>query len=392
MMTKQPDQAHTASAKAKDPDKIIDRSIPAPGNVRSGNLRMKQLTLLMVAIALLGVGCASIGPKKMTGDRFDYSQALSDSWKNQMLMNIVKVRYLDLPIFLDVGQVVSGYTLETGINVSGQVAPVGRGDTYLGLGGHGTFTDRPTITYMPLTGERFLEGFLTPIQPVKVFSLLQSGYAADFVLELCLDSLNGLHNRPAVLASKRQADPEFFQALALLREIQDAGALGIKIEQPRDGRPASVFFFRAENVSEEIRAKAAEVRSLLGVPQDQLEFRLVYSPMRGGPGELGVGTRSLWQILAAMAMGVTIPEAHRERRLVPPLTEISPGETALLRVHSGSSKPSDPYVVVPYEGEWFWIANDDWRSKRTFTSILFIFTLADSDGLEKLPTITIPAQ
>jgi len=64
----------------------------------------------------------------------------------------------------------------------------------------------------------------------------------------------------------------------------------------------------------------------------------------------------------------------------------------LLRVHSDSSKPKDAYVAVPYEGEWFWIANDDWRSKRTFTSILFLFTLADSSGEQKLPTLTIPAQ
>lgn len=356
-------------------------------------MSLRKVLLFALIVTLLGAGCASVGPGKVTGDRFNYSQALAESWKNQMLLNVVKVRYMDLPIFLDVGQVVSGYSIETTFNVGGTVSSRGavQGD-FGALGASGRYTDRPTITYMPLTGDRFLEGFLTPIQPANVFSLLQSGYAADFILELCLDSLNGLHNRPARLASQRPADPEFFQVLALMREIQDAGALGLKIEKGQDGEPSFVFFFRGHRVSEEVSDKAAEVRELLGIHGEHLDFRLVYSPMPGGPGELGVGTRSLWQILGALAMGVNIPDAHRERHLVPPLMEIPEEQSALLRVHSGPSKPDDAYVTVPYEDAWFWVANDDWQSKRTFTSILFLFTLADSGGTEQLPTITIPAQ
>ena len=49
-------------------------------------------------------------------------------------------------------------------------------------------------------------------------------------------------------------------------------------------------------------------------------------------------------------------------------------------------------MAVPYEGEWFWVANDDWQSKRTFTSILFLFTLADTGGTQQMPVLTIPTQ
>ena len=148
---------------------------------------MKKIIVAIVAIALLSFSCKSIGPKKINHDRFDYSQALADSWKKQMLLNIIKIRYLELPIFLDVGQLVSGYSMERTVNVGGSITPnAGLGS----VGASGKYTDRPTITYIPLTGERFLAGFLTPIQPVNVFSLLQSGYEADFVLEMCLDSFN----------------------------------------------------------------------------------------------------------------------------------------------------------------------------------------------------------
>lgn len=86
---------------------------------------MKPIACLFLVIILVGSGCRSIGPNKVNRDRIDYSQSLADSWKSQMLLNIVKIRYLDLPIFLDVGQLVTGYSLETSVNLGGSVASGG---------------------------------------------------------------------------------------------------------------------------------------------------------------------------------------------------------------------------------------------------------------------------
>jgi hypothetical protein len=61
-------------------------------------------------------------------------------------------------------------------------------------------------------------------------------------------------------------------------------------------------------------------------------------------------------------------------------------------VRSGSTSPEDAFVEVSYEGEWLWIANDDWKSKRSFTSILFPFTLADAGDDAEKPVLTIPTQ
>ena len=75
---------------------------------------------LVCALAL--TGCQSIGPHTVATDRFDYSSAIADSWKQQTLLNIVKLRYLDLPIFVDVSSVVAGYSLQTGIGVAGMLS------------------------------------------------------------------------------------------------------------------------------------------------------------------------------------------------------------------------------------------------------------------------------
>src|SRR6267154_2504610 len=77
-----------------------------------------KLALCLVSTALL-VGCSSLGPRTIPVDRFDYSASIADSWKQQTLLNIVKLRYMDLPVFVDVASVVAGYSMQTGVNVSG---------------------------------------------------------------------------------------------------------------------------------------------------------------------------------------------------------------------------------------------------------------------------------
>jgi hypothetical protein len=108
---------------------------------------MMRLALRLSAcgvLAMLGA-CQSVGPPTVPRDRVDYSDAISDSWKNQMLLKIVKLRYADVPVFVDVGQIVAGYTLESSLNASAQFRSK---DSILGngtsAGAQGKYTDRPT--------------------------------------------------------------------------------------------------------------------------------------------------------------------------------------------------------------------------------------------------------
>ncbi len=87
---------------------------------------------VLVALgALLLAACNSVGPETIPRDRFDYTAAISDSWKRQMLANIVKLRYGEPPTFMEVASVINQYEL--------------RGQISAGAGaGTGTRQRRPT--------------------------------------------------------------------------------------------------------------------------------------------------------------------------------------------------------------------------------------------------------
>ncbi|HOC01144.1 MAG TPA: hypothetical protein PKM43_20640, partial [Verrucomicrobiota bacterium] len=85
--------------------------------------RLKQYLLAAVlAVAVVLTGCTHLGPGTVAVDRFDYSTAIADSWKQQTLLNIVKLRYMDLPVFVDVASIVSGYSVQTGVSINGTVS------------------------------------------------------------------------------------------------------------------------------------------------------------------------------------------------------------------------------------------------------------------------------
>jgi hypothetical protein len=356
--------------------------------------RPRTLLAATLAGGMLLTGCAHMGPGTVAVDRFDYSTAIADSWKQQILLNIVKIRYVDLPVFVDVSSIVAGYSLQTGVTVNGVVSSEHAiQGNYGSIGGQAIYTDRPTITYVPMTGEKFLKGLVTPIDPRNIFFLLQSGYPADFILGLTVESLNGVRNRSAAGGVLREADPDFVRALQLLREMQLAGAVGMRVEEDKVKGSTAVLFFQRDDLPAEIQAKGAEIGRLLKLPADQQKFVLSYSPMRGTANELAVNSRSMLQILGAFASYVEVPAAHLKEGLAAPAFEHeSAGQRTIGRIRSGSAKPENAYVAVQYLGQWFWVDGSDWQAKRALTAVMFFFTLADTGNPEKLPLVTIPAQ
>jgi hypothetical protein len=358
---------------------------------------MSRTVRFLVALGI--AGCASIGPSTVTRDRFDYTGAVAESWKSQMLLNLVKLRYGDTPVFLDVGQIVSGYTMQGTFSALGTVFSTsgvvpGVPNSSVTLGAQGQFTDRPTITYTPLAGERFARSLMTPVPPAALLSLIQAGNPADVVMRLTVNAVNGLHNRFGGELRARPADPEFHLLLERLRRIQLSGGIGLRVRRI-DREEAVLMTFRGK-LDPSIQAEVLAVRQLLGLDPGGTEFQVVYGSVAATDTQIAILSRSILEILIDLSSFIAVPEAHVADRRVTPTAELEVGPSGpirpLIRIESAPERPADAFLAVPYRGYWFWIDDRDMGSKRLFTFLMFIFTLVETGGKEGAPVLTIPTQ
>jgi hypothetical protein len=112
--------------------------------------------LAAAVLPFLVTVCTSIGPGTVRHDRIDYATSIGNSWKEQTLLNIVKLRYADMRIFLEVAQVIAGYQLQSALSGSFTLGNftaslIDRLTASGGATAASTYTDRPTVIYSPLT-------------------------------------------------------------------------------------------------------------------------------------------------------------------------------------------------------------------------------------------------
>jgi len=347
----------------------------------------------MLALTVVLAGCQTIGPGAVQRDRLDYAGAIANSWKEQTLLNIVKLRYFDTPVFLDVASVISSYTLQGEINLAANTFPDAAVSTNRTLGATGTYIDRPTISYEPLTGEKFINSLLRPISPQAVFAMIQSGHQADYILQATVRAINGVYNHSASPARARTGDPAFDRLIEAVRRIQQAGALGMRVEK-RDKEEVTLISFRRTG-DKEVDKNIDVLFETLRIDPKKTEFPLAFGSVPRGGEEIVLLTRSILEILVELSAGIEVPPAHLTEGRAIPIPSPGPDATRLdyplVRIHSSGEAPGDAFAAVRYRNYWFWIDDRDLGSKRVFTFLMMFSSLAETGAVPRVPVITIPA-
>jgi hypothetical protein len=317
----------------------------------------------------------------------DYATAIGESWKQMMLLNIIKQRYIDMPVYLDIDSVISSYSLATSGSVGLASFPHGPENSNAALGAARTLTESPTVSYAPLTGERLVSSLLRPLSPETVMAMIGGGRRADYLLQVTLRSINRLRNATTMSSTGGGADPAFTQVVEAIGRIEQAGALGLAGDLKGDRLQTFVVF---DTSIKEAEADIQIVKTLLGLDPQRNVFRL--GTGAGGGDAIALNTRSIQQILGELSSGVQVPEQDLKETRATGRNRSDSATAPLISILVGDSQPEDAYVAVRYRNRWFWVSDRDLASKRMFVFIMLFMSLAETGKPPQGPLLTLPVR
>lgn len=349
----------------------------------------------LIRIALLGAvlltGCAGIGAPGIMRDRFDYNVAIAESWKTQMLLNIVKIRYADTPVFMDVTSVINLTGIQNTVNAgAGWSFPPNANSQ--SISGSTTWGEKPTITYAPISGDKFTKSLLTPIPPNSLMAVMQAGWPVRFLFTLLVKSVNDLDNRTYAPAFARTEDPEYGRLIDLLEKIQKSGAVGSRIEK-KDKQETVVLFFRRK-ADRNIDRELSETGRLLGLKPGTTEIKVIYGNAPMQEDEIAILTRSVMDVILELSAQIEVPsEQASEGRTYATAPDIGDGKgqrPPYIRIRCSKEKPADSFVAIEYRNYWFWIDDRDRPSKSIFSFLMVLLSLLETGQAPQAPLVTVP--
>ncbi|MBN1345905.1 MAG: hypothetical protein JXQ73_24660 [Phycisphaerae bacterium] len=407
---------------------------------------LSVLCVSTFAVALTG---CQIGPSALKVSNAHYSDAVRIAISEQLLVNLVRLRYRDMPVFLDVSSISTQFEFGSSGDVSGTIvenvggAGINTPDS-LSLGAGVSYSEKPTITFTTLGGEKFQKRMLAPLE-IAVISLLgESGWRGDRILRMTVEELNGLENAPGASGPTPSREPryrDFLEAIRLMQnlvraqlidfefeirkveigspilldkveagDIVSAAGVGLvfetasedkKMVATKEERRLVLRFARGAADSKE----AGRLRELLRLKPDANRFDMIEAEESEFDAlepdrlmsELAVDTRSLMGVMYYLSNGVEPPPAHQKAGLVTVTVDAdgmpidwSDVLEDLFRVRSSPHRPRNAAVAVRHRGYWFYVADDDETSKSTFLLLQQLFSLQAGDVEAQKPVLTLP--
>lgn len=397
-------------------------------------------------------GCTTLGPQALDQTRLQYNEVVKRTTEEQLLLNIVRLRYTDTPSSLAVTNIAAQFERASNAQIvpffTSAGADVNRSFTTLLPGAGVSSADRPTISLTPLDDQEFTRKLFTPLPLDGVVYLAKTTWPIGTVFRLYLENLNWVPNAQTASGPTPKQAPEvseFLHGITVLQLLQDRGEIvfGVDEREERLAGPLPAAAVTAHDVVEaakngyeyrpdENSATWSLVRKashpVLRIDPEALEspevqdfvrvFRLksgltqyditeeslnpfpsTYPP--GGVTSLDLETRSLLQALYYVSHGVDIPEEHAKRKLVTITLDAhnQPFDwpavmSGFFRVHSAKAKSAEPpanaHVVARYKDYWFYIDESDQETKATFSLLMELARLELAGRPGPGPQLTLP--
>lgn len=181
--------------------------------------------LVVTAVCIAAAGC--MGSWAMRGTRLEYNKSVSHTASQEMLLNIVRMRYGETPTFLDMPSVVS----QTEASMVGNGAQ--KSALQGALDGGFNLRDRPTISYAPRTGDNMAASMLKPLKAEAILDI-SPGNDTRMFLWAFVDSINGVRNSPTATSPTSrvlQDNDEYRYGVDLYMGLQQRGAVKLRVAE-----------------------------------------------------------------------------------------------------------------------------------------------------------------
>lgn len=363
---------------------------------------LKSLASLFFALLLSGCGTfdelLQIGPDSVEDGRGQFNTVIAETNDQQLLLNLVKRRYGDNTALLEVNSVSTTLEWKRGGNLGLTLFDGGEDANSLGIGANGAYTERPTITYLPVKGPDLIKKNLSPLDPEVLILLSRSGWRMERIMRLTLNSINDLDNAAAASGPTPAFAPDTSDFEKLLSVIEKVGhgqfVLGYTIinDQKVLALDARMEMLERPEMQDFTKILKVDKHSFYVV---NVEGNTDYRSNK----EIDIKVRSLSGIEFYLSHGVQVPEEHIMQNKVQ-ITKTADGEVFdwgsifgdLFQIQSSRQEPSEDIAAVKcfWRGYWFYIDDTDIESKNTFM-LLNQITALQSGAMDKSgPLLTLP--
>ena len=360
--------------------------------MKKNNILRVCLTNFFVLYGL--ISCGSIGHQKVPSDSFNYNEAIGHASNQQMLLNLVRLRHYDVPVFLSISSVLTQYVYSGRIGVDASTGNSGGfNDDSVGIESNLLYFERPTITYSPLSGQEFAQQLLEPIDRDTMFSLAQSGWPAEQILIMGIERLGPFKN--ITIDTSRQENEEslvaFVEAIQILLELSINNAIELRqsFDTDKAGRKAFTLYFDHE-ASQQSQQLWMKFKQKLQLDSSRNQFFVVDKVMGVQSDEVLVRTRSLLALMSHLAHGIDIDDATAASNNAIFQNQWLRSKLVPMTVLKSKDSPANAFVSVKYNNEWYSIENTDDKSKQTFGMLTYIYLLQSPKPPTAGPLVTVP--
>src|SRR5271163_343784 len=164
------------------------------GPGRRKSLWHRSFCRVVVLVAMWAGVSGCLGPKAVRYTRMRYNEVVRDTNDEQLLMNIVRLRYADSPVFIDLPNITSQFEVAGHGNYLGGYGNQTPKRASLGFGDL-SLRDTPTLSYHPREGREIAKALLTPLS-ADLFSVVNAGADIEQLLLLATNDINDVPNAP----------------------------------------------------------------------------------------------------------------------------------------------------------------------------------------------------